>query len=193
MSYAQPQPFLPVVAGNWWTLALRGIVAVLFGLAALIWPGLTLGVLVLLLGAYLLVDGIFAAVAALRSSSAPAHRALLLLEGLAGVAAGLVALLWTGLAAVALLYVVAAWAIITGVTEVMSAIRLRREIRGEWAMGLSGILSVLFGVALAVLPAFGLLALAWLIGIYAIAFGALLMVLAFRVRGERDTGGGRVA
>lgn len=193
MSYAQPQPFLPVVAGNWWTLALRGVVAVLFGLAALVWPGLTLGVLVLLLGAYLLVDGIFAAVAAVRSSSALAHRALLLLEGVAGVAAGLVALIWTGLAAVALLYIVAAWAIITGVTEVLSAIRLRREIQGEWAMGLSGILSVLFGVALAVLPAVGLLALAWLIGIYAIAFGALLMVLAYRVRGERDTGGGRVA
>lgn len=187
MSYAQPQPFLPAVAGNWWTLALRGGVAMLFGLAALVWPGLTLEVLVLLLGAYLLVDGLFAVVAGARSSSATSHRALLLLEGLAGVAAGLVALIWTGLAAVALLYVVAAWAIITGATEVLSAIRLRREIRGEWAMGLSGIISVLFGVALAALPAFGLLALAWLIGVYAVAFGALLMVLAFRVRGERES------
>jgi uncharacterized membrane protein HdeD (DUF308 family) len=121
---------------------------------------------------------------------------LLLVEGVFGVLAGLVAFLLPGLAAVALLYLIAAWAIITGVIEIVLAIELRREIEGEWAMIAGGVVSVLFGIILAVLPGVGIVSLVWLVGIYAIIFGVLLLILGFRVRSRRrsdDAGPGRVA
>ena len=140
--------------------------------------------LVLLFGAYALVDGVFAIVAGVRGSQG--HRWLLLAEGALGVLAGLIAFFWPGLTALALLYVIALWAIFTGVVEVVMAIRLRREMENEWLMALSGVLSVVFGLILAVLPGVGLLSLVWLIGIYALAFGIALIVLGFRVRGHRQ-------
>src|ERR687890_1931301 len=174
---------LPVLSRNWWMLALRGLAAIVFGVLAFVWPDITLFVLVLLFGAYMLVDGIFAIVAAVRAAGREARWWLLLIEGVLGVLAGLVAALWPGLTALALLYFIAAWAIVSGIFEIVGAIRLRREIEGEWALGLSGALSVLFGVLLvAVGPGVGLLSLVWLIGAYALAFGVLLLVLAFRVR-----------
>ena len=110
-----------------------------------------------------------------------------MIEGILGVLAGLVAAFWPGLTALALLYFIAAWAIVTGILEIVGAIRLRQEIEGEWALGLSGVLSVLFGVLLAVIPApAGLLSLVWLIGAYALVFGVLLLVLAFRVRSAAE-------
>ena len=176
-------PILPVLSRNWWLLALRGLAAMVFGVLAFVWPGITLWALVLLFGAYMLVDGIFAIVAAVRAAGREARWWLLLIEGVLGVLAGLVAALWPGLTALALLYFIAAWAIFTGILEIAGAIRLRREIEGEWALGLSGALSLLFGVLLVVIPApAGLLSLVWLIGAYALAFGVLLLVLAFRVR-----------
>jgi uncharacterized membrane protein HdeD (DUF308 family) len=190
MSYSQPQPILPTLATNWWALLLRGIAAVLFGLAALFWPGLTLFVLIVFFGAYTLVDGIFAIVAALRGSGS--RRWLLLAEGVLGVLAGLIAFFWPGITALVLLYVIAAWAIFTGILKVVMAIWLRREIENEWLMVLSGVLSVLFGVILAVLPGVGLLSLVWLIGIYALIFGVALIVLGFRVRGQPASGSSRV-
>jgi uncharacterized membrane protein HdeD (DUF308 family) len=190
MSYSQPQPILPTLATNWWALLLRGIAAVLFGLAALFWPGLTLFVLIVFFGAYTLVDGIFAIVAALRGSGS--RRWLLLAEGVLGVLAGLIAFFWPGITALVLLYVIAAWAIFTGILKVVMAIWLRREIENEWLMVLSGVLSVLFGLILAVLPGVGLLSLVWLIGIYALIFGVALIVLGFRVRGQPASGSSRV-
>src|SRR5215208_4622584 len=178
-------PVLPVLARNWWVLALRGLAAIVFGVLAFVWPGITLWVLVLLFGAYMLVDGIFAIVAAVRAAGREARWWLLLIEGVLGVLAGLVAFFWPGLTALALLYFIAAWAIVTGILEIVGAIRLRQEIEGEWALGLSGALSVLFGVLLVVIPApAGLLSLVWLIGAYAVATGVLLLILAFRVRSE---------
>ena len=110
-----------------------------------------------------------------------------MIEGVLGVLAGLVAAFWPGLTALALLYFIAAWAIVSGILEIAGAIRLRREIEGEWALGLSGALSLLFGVLLVVIPApAGLLSLVWLIGAYALAFGVLLLVLAFRLRGTSE-------
>jgi uncharacterized membrane protein HdeD (DUF308 family) len=184
MSYTQPQPMLPTLAVNWWALLLRGIAAVLFGLAALFWPGLTLFVLIVFFGAYALVDGIFAIVAGIRGTGG--RRWLLLAEGVLGVLAGLVAFFWPGMTALVLLYVIAAWAIFTGILKIVMAISLRREIENEWLMVLSGVVSVLFGVILAALPGVGLLSLVWLVGVYALIFGVALMVLGFRVRGHRQ-------
>ena len=184
MSYTQPQPMLPILAGNWWALLLRGIAAVLFGLAAIFWPGLTLFVLVVFFGAYALVDGVFAIVAGIRGSGG--RRWLLLAEGALGVLAGLVAFFYPGITALVLLYVIAFWAIFTGVLKVVMAVSLRREVENEWLMVLSGVLSILFGGILAVLPGVGLLSLVWLVGIYAIVFGAALIVLGFRVRGHHQ-------
>jgi uncharacterized membrane protein HdeD (DUF308 family) len=173
-----------MLAGNWWALLLRGVAAVLFGLAALFWPGITLFVLVVFFGAYAMVDGVFALVAGIRGSGG--RRWLLLAEGVLSVLAGLIALFWPGITALALLYVIAFWAIFTGSLKIVMAVSLRREIDNEWLMASSGALSVLFGLILAVLPGVGLLSLVWLIGIYALVFGIALMVLAFRVRGYRQ-------
>jgi uncharacterized membrane protein HdeD (DUF308 family) len=190
VSYSQPQPILPILADNWWALLLRGIAAALFGLAALFWPGLTLLVLIVFFGAYALVDGGFAIVAGIRGSGG--RRWLLLAEGVLSVLAGLIAFFWPDITALVLLYVIAAWAIFTGILKVVMAIWLRREIENEWLMVLSGVLSVLFGVILAVLPGVGLLSLVWLVGIYALIFGVALIVLGFRVRGRRASGSSRV-
>jgi len=179
------QPILPVLSRNWWALALRGLAAIVFGVLAFVWPGITLWALVLLFGAYMLVDGIFAIVAAVRAAGREARWWLLLVEGVLGVLAGFVAFLLPGITALALLYLVAAWAIFTGILQIVGAVRLRREIEGEWALILGGVLSVIFGVLLAVLPGPGILALVWLIGAYAVVSGMLLIVLAFRVR-NRD-------
>jgi uncharacterized membrane protein HdeD (DUF308 family) len=159
------------------------VAAILLGLLAFIWPGITLFVLVIFWGAYMFVDGVFAIVAAVRAAGQEARWWLLLVEGILGVLVGIVTFIWPGLTALALLYLVAAWAIVTGILEIVGAIRLRREIEGEWALILAGVLSVIFGVLLAVIPApAGLLSLTWLIGVYAIAFGVIMLILAFRLR-----------
>jgi uncharacterized membrane protein HdeD (DUF308 family) len=132
MSYSQPQPILPTLATNWWALLLRGIAAVLFGLAALFWPGLTLFVLIVFFGAYTVVDGVFAIVAGIRAEGG--RRWLLLAEGALGVLAGLIAFFYPGITALILLYVIAAWAIFTGILRVVLAISLRREIENEWCL-----------------------------------------------------------
>ena len=164
---------------------MRGVAAVLFGLAALFWPGLTLWVLIVFFGAYALVDGIFAIAAGIAGSSG--RRWLLLAEGVLGVIAGLVTFLWPGITALVLLYVIAAWAIFTGVLELVTAVALRREIENEWWMVLGGLVSVLFGVLLAVLPGTGLPSLVWLIGLYALVFGVALIFVGLRVRGHRTS------
>jgi len=179
-----------MLAGNWWALLLRGIAAVLFGLAALVWPGLTLFVLIVFFGAYALVDGILAIVAGIRGSEG--SRWLLLAEGVLGVLAGLVAFFWPGMTALVLLFVISAWAIFTGLLKVVMAIAFGRKIENAWLMGLSGVLSVLFGVVLTVLPGVGLLSLVWLVGIYALIFGVALIVLGFRARGHRQPNASRV-
>ena len=169
---------------------MRGIAAVLFGLAALFWPGLTLVLLIVFFAAYALVDGVFAIVAGLRGSEG--SRWLLLAEGVLGVLAGLVAFFWPGMTATVLLFLISAWAILTGLLKVFMAIAFRRKVENVWLMGLSGVLSVLFGVVLAVWPGAGLLSLVWLVGIYALIFGVALIVLGFRARGHTQASGSRV-
>jgi uncharacterized membrane protein HdeD (DUF308 family) len=180
----QPQAALPAETGHWWALALRGVIAILFGLAAFLRPDIALGALILLFGAYALVDGVFAIVGVFGGTRSGTPRWLLLLEGVVSILAGLIAFIFPGLTAIALLYLVAAWAIVTGIAEIATAIRLRQEIQGEWALIVGGILSVLFGLLLAVLPGVGILSLIWLIGAYAIVFGVLLLIAAFQVRGQ---------
>jgi uncharacterized membrane protein HdeD (DUF308 family) len=166
-------------------LALRGVLAILFGMVAFFWPGLAWLVVVYLFAAYAFVDGVFAILAALAGHARGRRWWGLLLEGVAGIGFGALTLLWplaTVITELALLYLIAFWSIATGVFEVAAAIRLRHEIQGEWALALSGILSILFGLVLIIVPAAGALAVAWLVGAYAIAFGVLLLVVAFRLR-----------
>jgi uncharacterized membrane protein HdeD (DUF308 family) len=163
--------------------ALRGVAAVIFGVVALIWPGQTLQILVLVFGAYALVDGIFSVIAGIAFRQYFERWWAVLLEGVAGILIGVLTFIYPNITALVLLYFIAAWALITGVFEIVAAIQLRRVITGEWAMILGGLLSILFGVLLFVFPGAGAVSVIWLIGIYAIFFGITLIIFAFRLRG----------
>ena len=175
---------------NWWAVALRGLVAVLFGIAAFVWPGITLWALVAIFGAYALVDGIFAVIEAFRRDVVGERWWALLFEGFVGIAIGILTFAWPRLTAMGLLYLIAFWAIVTGVFEVITAIRLRHEIRGEWMMALIGVLSVAFGFLLVAFPLTGALSVVLMIGAFAFATGALMIALAFKLRSLRRPGGG---
>jgi uncharacterized membrane protein HdeD (DUF308 family) len=174
------------MARNWWMLLLRGIAAVVFGIVILVWPQIALTTLVLMWGAYAVVDGIFALVMGFQGQPVYANRWLTILEGVVSIIAGVVAFVRPDITALALLYVIAGWAIVTGILEFIAAIELRKEISGEFWLGLSGVLSVVFGVLLFVYPGAGLLSLLWLLAVYAIAFGGAMIFLSFRLRGEID-------
>jgi uncharacterized membrane protein HdeD (DUF308 family) len=170
------------VGQNWWLFLLRGLAAIVFGVLALILPGVTLVTLVLLYGAFALVDGVFALIAAIMGKAALAPRWWLVLVGLAGIAAGIVTFLWPGITALVLLFFIAGWAIANGIFQIIGAIQLRKEIDNEWWLILNGALSVLIGIAMFIMPGAGALALIWLIAVYAIIYGALMIGFAFRVR-----------
>ena len=172
---------LHALAKNWWMLLLRGIAAIIFGVLAFAWPGMTLLTLIMFYGAYALVDGVLAIVAAI-TGGAPAPRWWLAIIGLFGIAAGLLTFLMPGLTAIVLLFFIAGWAIATGVFQIIGAFRLRKEIDNEWLLILGGIISVLFGVGVLAAPGAGALALIWVIGIYAIVEGVLFVALAFRLK-----------
>ena len=174
-----------ILSRNWWAVALRGAAAVIFGILALIWPGITLYALVLIFGAYALVDGAFTLAAAAGRSDPDAPttgRGWLIARGVAGIALGLLTVFWPRITAVALLWTIAAWAVVTGVLEIVTAIRLRRVLRREWLLALNGVLAVVFGILLVVWPATGALALVILIGVAALVFGVMLLVEGFRLR-----------
>jgi uncharacterized membrane protein HdeD (DUF308 family) len=167
---------------NWWLLALRGLIAVVFGVLAFMWPGATLLTLVWLFGAFALVNGILSFILAAKTPKGYPKVGSLIFGGLLGILAGLLALVMPGITALGLLILIAAWAIVTGVMELVAAVRLRKIIANEWLLILAGIASVAFGVILLLRPAAGALALIWLIGAWALVFGILLMILAFRMR-----------
>jgi uncharacterized membrane protein HdeD (DUF308 family) len=176
------------LASNWWAFVLRGVLAVLFGVIALAIPGVTLLALVLLFGSYALIEGVFNLVAAVRGMEGHDRWGSLLFEGLVSIAAGLAAFAWPGLTALALTFLIAGWALVTGVLEIATAVRLRKLIRGEWLLALSGILSILFAALLAIAPAVGALAIVFWIGAYAIVFGILLVVLGVRLHSHSHAG-----
>jgi uncharacterized membrane protein HdeD (DUF308 family) len=167
---------------NWWAVSLRGLAGILFGIITFFAPGISLAALVLLFGAYAFADGVLAIVSAVRRRGTDRWW-LLLLNGLVGIAAGVLTLLWPGITALALLYVIAAWALVTGAFEIAAAIRLRKAITGEWLLALSGIFSIALGVLLILFPGPGALAVVIWIGAYALVFGALLFALGLRLRG----------
>lgn len=167
---------------NWWLVVVRGLLAILFGLTALFWPGLTWLVLVLMFGIYAIVDGVLAMLSGLVSSRYSRRWWMFLVEGVISVAAGVIALLRPGLASLVLIMVIAAWAILTGILEIIAAIRLRREITNEWMLALGGFISIVFGVLMLFQPAAGSLVITLMIGAYALMFGVLLVILGFRLR-----------
>lgn len=171
-----------VLVRNWSMVAVRGVVALVFGLLTILRPGLTLAVLVILFGAYALVDGVFAVWAALANRRGEPHWVALLVAGVAGIAAGIVTLIMPGITAIVLLYFIAAWAIVRGAAEIAMAVQLRTVMAGEWLLALAGVLSVAFGVLLFLFPGAGALALILWIGVWALLLGAILIALAFRLR-----------
>jgi uncharacterized membrane protein HdeD (DUF308 family) len=173
---------------NWWILALRGVIAIVFGLLVLFQPGISLQALLALFSAYLLIDGISNMIHALRNHDRYTRWWVLLLEGLVSVIAGILTFVYPAMTALVLLYVIASWAIITGILEIAAAIRLRQELQHEWLLALSGVLSLVFGVLLMIAPGTGILTLLWLIGSYAIVFGVVMLILGLRMRsGSAET------
>jgi len=174
-------PLAQTLARYWWLILLRGIAAIIFGALAFIWPGITLVTLVLFWGAFTLVDGILALAHAIMGGNV-ASRWWLALIGVLGIIVGLLTFLMPGVTALVLLVFIAAWAIVLGVFQIVGAIRLRKEIDNEWTLGLSGALSVLFGIVLLIAPGAGALALIWVIGAYAIVFGVLMVMAALKLK-----------
>lgn len=171
-------PIVNMLVSNWWLLLVRGLLAVVFGIMAIAWPGLTILTLVLLYGIYALVDGLTAMWV---GGSSRAWG--LLLFGLLGVVVGLYTFLYPGITALALVYLIATWAFIRGIFEIMTAIQLRKEISNEWVLILSGIISIIFGAVLVANPRAGALSLAVVIGVFALFYGLMMIILAFRIHG----------
>jgi len=165
-----------------WQLTIRGLALILFGIMALIWPNLTVAVLAILFGVYALVDGVVSVVGAILNRKTSPNWTLLLIMGLISIIAGIFAISNPGVTSLALLYIIAVWALLIGLVSILTAVRLRREIEGEWVMIAAGVLSIVFGIALIVAPGAGAVALVWLIGAYAIILGILDMLLAARAR-----------
>ncbi|MFT4268967.1 MAG: DUF308 domain-containing protein [Xenophilus sp.] len=173
-------------APHWGWLALRGAAAIAFGLLAWALPGLTVAVMVAVWGAYALIDGVLALVAGLRIRDNGRPLWAVVVLGLLGIAAGIATFVWPGLTALTLVLIIGFWAIAGGVFQIITAIRLRKAIEGEWFYVLSGLLSVVFGVAVVAVPGAGAVALAWLIGSFAFVYGVLLLLLALRLRKEQQ-------
>ncbi|WP_295559084.1 HdeD family acid-resistance protein [uncultured Hyphomicrobium sp.] len=175
------RPMLDALARNWWLIVLRGVLAVVFGVLAFIWPGITLITLIFLYGAFAFADGVLAIAAAIRGGS-PVPRWWLVLVGVFGILAGVLTAVWPQITALVLLLFIAGWAIATGVLQIIGAIKLRHEIDDEWLLIASGVLSVAFGVLLAAWPGAGALAMVLVIGAFAIMYGALLILFGLRLR-----------
>lgn len=166
------------VARHWWVLLVRGSVSILFGIAALAWPGITLASLVFVYGAYCFADGVLALLGGYNMKFWQS-----LLVGVISIGAGLATFLYPGLTALVLLYLIATWAVVRGVFEIMAAIEFRKIIEREWMLVLAGLASIAFGILVMLNPGAGALSVLWIMGFYALFFGTLLVIASFKVRG----------
>lgn len=171
------------LAHSWHWIVLRGVFAVLFGIFAFLWPGITLAALVLVWGAYAIADGVMALIAAFTIREEDKPMWALIIVGILGIAAGIITFLWPGMTALVLLFFIASWAVLMGIFEIAAAIRLRKHIENEWLLALSGVVSIAFGVLMFLQPGAGALAVVWLIGSFSLIFGILLIVLGFKLKG----------
>ncbi len=171
-----------VLQSNWWALLLRGIAAIILAIVTFAIPGITITFLVTLFGIYALIDGVLAILSTIRAVQGHRRWGSFLLEGIVGLLVGIYAIAVPVAAAAAFVTVLAFWALLTGVFEIVAAIRLRRHMKGEWLLILTGVLSILFGVLLLAAPVAGAVILVWYLAGYALIFGILLIALSFRVR-----------
>lgn len=180
------RPLAQLLSRFWWLVLLRGVLAIAFGISAFAWPGLTLVTLVLLFAGFAFVDGVFDVVHAISHRQEIEHWVLLLLEGLFGIAFGILAFqspeLTTAVGGVIVAFYISAWAIVTGTMRIVMAVRLRKEIEGEWLLALSGAVSILFGVAIMARPSAGALAMLYFVAAWSILLGVILIVLAVKAR-----------
>jgi uncharacterized membrane protein HdeD (DUF308 family) len=174
-----------VLADSWWAVGLRGILGILFGLICLLTPGLAVEVFVILFAAYMLVDGVFAIAAGIKAARNGERWGLLILEGIVDLAAGLVAVLWPAITLVALIWLIAVWAVVSGALMLSAAFTLNLD-HGRWWLALGGIASIIFGILLVIEPLIGAVVLTMWIGAYAIVFGIFLLILAFQLHGKKE-------
>jgi uncharacterized membrane protein HdeD (DUF308 family) len=178
---------LEALSARWWIFVVRGIAAILFGVAAMVWPAITVLALTLLWGAYALADGVLGLTLAARAGRAGKRWGWLFFSGLVSIGAAVIAVVWPAITALALLMLIAVWAVFTGAAQIVAAIELRRVIRGEWLLALSGVLSIVFGVLMMIFPGAGALAVVGVIAAYAIVFGVFMMGLGIRMhRGSKS-------
>jgi uncharacterized membrane protein HdeD (DUF308 family) len=171
-----------VIARNWWSLVIRGLVGILFGIITFAWPGITFAALVIVFGAYALLDGVFSLVGAVKAAQAHERWGALVFLGVTGIGAGVVTVLWPAITAFVLVCLIAAWAIVTGVFEIAAAVQLRRYIEGEWLLALAGIASLVFGILIMIAPLAGALVIAVWVGAYALVSGVVLVTLGIKLR-----------
>ena len=172
----------PIIQRNWWVMALRGLFAVLFGLIALLAPRIALLAFIYVFAAYALVDGGFAIITSILERDLLYRWGWVLFEGILSILAGFIAFANPALTALVLLYIIAAWAVVTGIMEIVAAFAIREFVSREWVLALAGIVSVAFGMILFFSPGVGILSILWLVGIYGIVFGVLFIVRAFQLR-----------
>ena len=174
-----------VLADNWWAMGLRGILGILFGLICVLTPGVAIQVFVILFAAYMLVDGVFAIISGIKAARNGERWGLLILEGVVDLAAGAVAVLWPAITLVALVWLIAVWAIVSGVLMLTAAFKLNLD-HGRWWLALGGIASVIFGILLVIEPLIGAVVLTLWIGAYALVFGIFLLILAFQLHSKKE-------
>jgi uncharacterized membrane protein HdeD (DUF308 family) len=178
-------PAAETLVQNWWLFTLRGVLGIIFGILALIFPGPTILSLVLLFSAYMLVDGIFGIISAVRAIRRKEDRwGLLIFEGLLDIATGVVAFLWPGLTVVAFVWLIAAWAIVSGGLMTAAGFRLNIE-HGRWWLALGGLLSLAYGVLVIITPLIGAVVLTWWLGAYALVFGVALVIFSLKLRSRQ--------
>ena len=175
----------PIDKKHWWQVAVRGLIALLFGIMLLAWPGVSLFIFAILFGAFAFVDGIFTLVAAVNYKAGAGQRTWLFARGILGIIVGIVTFFWPAITELALVLLIGAWALVTGIMELNFAFRSVRETGSKWLFAVSGILSIILGILLLVRPIAAIIAVIWIIGAYAVIAGIVLIVLGFRLRSSK--------